>query len=224
MDKDVMKRLLREANIPIARFRSYGRNDRIAYEDLTAELGRVLFVKPANLGSSVGVRKATTKDEFESAVRYAFEFDRKILVEECIQGREVECAVLGNDAPIASCVGEIIPQHDFYSYDAKYIDDNGARLEVPAKISEKESERIRDLAIRTFKVLCAEGLARVDCFLRADGSVLVNEINTMPGFTKISMYPRLWAESGIMYPDLIDRLIKLGIERFERDRALKTSQ
>lgn len=224
MDKDVMKRLLRDAGIPVSKFRAFRRSDTIDYEELVAELGTILFIKPANMGSSIGVKKAQSKAEFDSAVQLAFQFDTKILIEELVIGREVECAVLGNEAPIASGVGEIIPTHDFYTYEAKYIDDNGAALEVPARISPEETEKVRNLAIKTFKVLCTEGLGRVDCFLKSDGSVYVNEINTMPGFTKISMYPRLWAASGVSYTELIDRLIKLGIERFDHEQALKSSQ
>lgn len=224
MDKDVMKRLLRDAGIPVSRFRAFRINDTIDYEELVSELGQTLFVKPANMGSSIGVQKVQTKTEFDAAVAGAFAYDTKILIEELVEGREVECAVLGNEAPIASGVGEVIPSHEFYTYEAKYIDDNGASLEVPANILPEETDRVRGIALRTFKVLCAEGLGRIDCFLKPDGNVLVNEINTMPGFTKISMYPRLWAASGIPYPELIDRLIKLGIERFERERSLRTSQ
>lgn len=223
MDKDVMKRLLRDAGIPIGKFLAFKKRDEINYDYVTAELGTPVFVKPANLGSSVGVSKVVNKNSFEKAVQLAFKFDTKILIEEFIDGREVECAVLGNDEPITSGVGEIIPRHDFYSYDAKYIDVNGAAVEIPAKISEKEAERVRDLALRTFQALSCEGLGRVDCFLRKDGTVVVNEINTMPGFTKISMYPKLWAQSGISYPELIDRLIQLAVDRFDSEKSLQIS-
>jgi D-alanine-D-alanine ligase len=224
MDKDVMKRLLRDAGIPIAKFLVFHQEDTIDFDTVSAELGMPLFVKPANLGSSVGVSKVKNRDHFEKAVEGAFQYDTKILIEEFVDGREVECAVLGNQNPIASGVGEIIPTHEFYSYDAKYIDEQGAALEVPAKIPVEVSEQIRELAIQTFKTLSCEGLARVDCFLKKDGTVLVNEINTMPGFTKISMYPRLWSVAGISYPELINRLIELAIKRFQREQKLKTSQ
>lgn len=224
MDKDVMKRLLRDAGIPIGKFLAFQQEDKPDFEQVTKTLGLPCFVKPANLGSSVGVSKVTTKEGFENALANAFAYDTKVLVEEFIDGRELECAVLGNQEPAASGVGEIIPKHEFYSYDAKYIDEQGASLEVPAHIPEDVREEARELAVRTFTTLCCEGLGRVDMFLKKDGTLLVNEINTMPGFTKISMYPRLWAQAGMPYPELIDRLISLALERFEREKRLKTSQ
>jgi len=224
MDKEVMKRLLRDAGIPIARFivaNRYSLKD-IRFDQCEDHLGLPLFVKPANLGSSVGIHKVNNHEEFERAVRDAFNYDNKILIEECIAGREIECSVLGNDNPIASVPGEILPQHEFYSYEAKYLDENGAVLEIPAKLPPAISERVRQLAIKTFSVLCCEGMARVDFFLRKDGEIVVNEINTIPGFTRISMYPKLWEASGISYADLIDKLIELAIERFNREKRLKT--
>lgn len=223
MDKDVMKRLLRDAEIPIGRFLAFGQEDEIQFEDVKDKLDLPLFIKPANLGSSVGVSKAKNKEEFEQGVRAAFEYDTKILIEEFIEAREIECAVLGNQNPIASGIGEVIPSHEFYSYEAKYIDEKGAVLEVPAKISDDIRENARELAVQTFKALSCEGLGRVDMFLKSDGSLLVNEINTIPGFTKISMYPRLWEASGVSYPELINRLIELAIERFQREQKLKSS-
>lgn len=222
MDKDVMKRLLRDAGIPIAKFFAFKKDDKIRYPAIVKSLGLPLFVKPANLGSSVGVSKVRTKREFDAAMAQAFEFDAKVIVEKFIQGREIECAVLGNEEPVASGVGEIIPHHEFYSYAAKYLDDDGAALEVPAKISTAVRRQVQKLAVRVFAVLGCEGLGRVDFFLKKDGSLAVNEINTMPGFTKISMYPQLWRQAGIPYPQLIDRLIRLAIERFEHERQLKT--
>jgi len=153
----------------------------------------------------------------------AFEYDNKILIEEYIEGREIECSVLGNEEPIASLPGEVLPQHEFYSYEAKYIDEKGAILEIPVKLPKDVTEQIQDYALRAFKALCCEGMARVDLFLKDDNEILVNEINTIPGFTQISMYPKLWEVSGLSYTELIDRLIQLAIERFERDRKLKTS-
>lgn len=223
MDKDVMKRLLRDAGLPIGNFLVLRQNDLVDFDTVSREIGLPCFVKPANLGSSVGVHKATDQASFEAACADAFQFDTKILVEEFIDGRELECAVLGNQSPEASVVGEIVPSHEFYSYDAKYIDEQGAALEIPADIPEAVSEQIRDLAIRTFQTLECEGLGRIDCFLKKDGTVVVNEINTIPGFTQISMYPRLWEASGVSYSDLINRLIELAIERFERESRLKTS-
>jgi D-alanine-D-alanine ligase len=226
MDKDVMKRLLRDAGIPIARFIVANRysSKQIGFDNVRARLGLPLFVKPANLGSSVGISKVSDHEEFERAVREAFRYDHKILIEECIKGREIECSVLGNDKPIASVPGEILPHHEFYSYEAKYLDENGAVLEIPAKLPPQTSEHIRQLAIKTFTVLCCEGMARVDFFLRNGEEIIVNEINTIPGFTRISMYPKLWEATGISYSELIDRLIQLALERFQREQRLKTDR
>jgi len=152
-----------------------------------------------------------------------FLYDTKILIEEYIKGREIECSVLGNEHPIASIPGEVLPNHEFYSYEAKYLDEDGAVLQVPADIPKSASENIKNLAIKTFTTLSCEGMARVDFFLKETGEVLVNELNTIPGFTSISMYPRMWAASGISYSQLIDKLIQLGIERHKRERRLKTS-
>ncbi len=225
MDKDVMKRLLRDAGIPIAKFLSFNRSSlgEINFDNVKKHLGSPFFVKPANLGSSVGISKVSDEKQFDTAVREAFRYDSKILFEEFIEGREIECSVLGNDNPIASMPGEVLPKHEFYSYEAKYIDENGATLEIPAKLADDIIKEIQELAIRTFKVLCCEGMARVDLFLRDNKEVIVNELNTIPGFTKISMYPRLWEVSGISYSELIDRLIQLAIERFEREKNLETS-
>jgi len=223
MDKDVMKRLLRDAGIPTARFLVFRHHDVLDFDAIADDLGLPFFVKPANLGSSVGVHKVTDELSFGKAVEDAFGYDTKILIEEFIDGRELECSVLGNLDPVASAVGEIIPTHEFYSYDAKYIDEQGAALEIPADVPDAVSDEIRALAIRAFNTLECEGMARVDCFLKKDGTVLLNEINTIPGFTKISMYPQLWQASGVSYAELIDRLIQLGIERFEREQKLKTS-
>ncbi len=223
MDKDVAKRLLRDAGVPVADFLAVTESDVPAYATVVRRFGTPFFVKPANLGSSVGVSKVRSRQEFERAVADAFRYDRKILIEEYIDGREIECAVLGNDDPIASVLGEIIPSHDFYSYEAKYLDEHGAMFEIPAKLSKATEKNIRALAVRTFKTLGCEGMGRVDFFLRKGGGVFVNEINTIPGFTSISMYPKLWEASGVSYSDLVDRLIRLAIERFEKERNLTTS-
>ena len=225
MDKDVMKRLLRDAGIKIADFLSFDRTstDKLKFDTIIESLGIPFFVKPANLGSSVGINKVSEKNEFENAVRTAFEFDNKIIIEEFVKGRELECSVLGNENPTVSIPGEIIPQHDFYSYEAKYIDENGALLEIPAKLSETVLGSVQEIALKCYKVLCCEGMARVDLFLKQDGKIYVNEINTIPGFTRISMYPKLWEASGISYTELIDRLIQLAIDRYERDQKLKNT-
>lgn len=218
MDKDVAKRLLRDAGIPVAPFITV--RDPLAapsWEEAAADLGSPVFVKPANMGSSVGVSKAEGASEYASAIEGAFRFDDKVLLERTIEGREVECAVLGNERPAASVPGEIVPRGGFYSYEAKYLDDDGADLVIPADLDEDTTARVRDLAVRTFTTLCCEGMARVDFFLTPDGELIVNEINTIPGFTRISMYPKLWVASGLSYPELIDRLLSLALERSARE-------
>ena len=227
MDKDVMKRLMRDGGIPIPDFmvlhQKKRARGRITFDDVRARLSLPFFIKPANLGSSVGIARVTSEKTFEKAVEDAFRYDHKILAEEYIRGREIECSVLGNNDPIVSVPGEVIPRRDFYSYEAKYVDEKGADLIIPAQLTESEVSRIQKLAIETFKVLCCKGMARVDFFIRENGDIIVNEINTIPGFTKISMYPKLWETSGISFTELIDRLVRLAIERFEEDRKLKTS-
>lgn len=225
MDKDVMKRLLHDAGIPTAAWRTVHRFelDALNLDDVISELGLPLFVKPANMGSSVGVSKARDKAALRPALKDAFRYDNKVLIEAFVQGREIECSVLGNETPIVSVPGEVLPQHEFYSYEAKYLDEKGAVLHIPAELSAEAVARVQALAIRTFQVLCCEGMARVDFFFQPDSAFMVNEINTIPGFTRISMYPKLWEASGISYAELIDRLIQLGIDRHARDRALKTS-
>jgi len=225
MDKDVTKRLLRDAGIPIAKFVVVytWEREKINFISVSRELGLPLFIKPANAGSSIGVSKVNNEADFVNALEKAFEFDNKVLIEEFVQGREIECAVLGNQAPIASGIGEIIAQRDFYSYEAKYIDESGALLKIPANIPDKLVKAIQKMAITTFKILGCEGMARVDFFLTTDNKLLVNEINTIPGFTNISMYPKLWELSGISYSQLIDRLIQLALDRHARDKRLKTS-
>ena len=225
MDKDVMKRLFRDAGIPISDFFTFSndKRDSIDYDVIVKKLGIPLFIKPANLGSSVGVSKVESKKGFEKAVDFAFKFDNKIIIEENINGREIECSVLGNENPIASVPGEILPLHDFYSYEAKYIDESGANLQIPAELPEDVIEKVQEMAVKTFQVLCCEGMGRVDMFVTEDNKIYVNEINTIPGFTKISMYPKLWEATGMSYTDLITRLLDLAIDRFKRDDKLKTS-
>lgn len=223
MDKDVTKRLLRDAGIPIAKYLVVHQGDEVDIDEIIRNLGLPLFVKPANLGSSVGISKVKNANGLMDAIELSFEYDRKIIIEESINGREIECSVLGNEKPFASIPGEIIPTHEFYSYEAKYIDENGATLEIPAKISETEKRLVQEIAIKAFKVLCCEGMARVDLFLKENGEVLMSEINTIPGFTKISMYPKLWELSGVSYSELIDRLIQLALERHDKEQRLKTN-
>ena len=226
MDKDVMKRLLRDAKIPIPKFLTVhaSRRHLLDFESVTNELGLPFFVKPANAGSSVGVAKVKTQEEFVASLDQAFSYDRKVMIEEFIPGREIECSVLGNEDPIASLPGEVIPQHEFYSYEAKYLDEEGARFEIPAALSDGLTTTIQQMAIQAYQALCCEGMARVDFFLKDNGEVYVNEINTIPGFTKISMYPKMWIASGLPYSELLDRLIALAIERHQKESVLKTDK
>ena len=224
MDKDVMKRLLRDAKIPTPNFLAFARSDKISFVKVKKTLGMPLFVKPANLGSSVGISKVVKPAQFAAAVKEAFRYDNKIIIEEAIQGREVECSVLGNEKPIASLPGEIVVNRDFYSYDAKYLDDKAARLEIPARLPKAIIKKVRAIALQSYRALCCEGMGRIDFFVQANGRVLVNEINTIPGFTKISMYPKMWEASGISYSKLIDRLIQLAIQRHHAEKRLRTSK
>ncbi len=224
MDKEVMKRLLRDAGLPIGKFETLINGQEIpSFKTLSKKIGSPMFIKPANLGSSVGINKATDESSYQKAVKEAFEFDSKIIIEEFIDAREIECAVLGNQAPKASVCGEISFSHDFYSYEAKYLDDAGYKIEIPAKLDEEIHIKLQEMAIRIFQILDCKGFARVDFFLTKDNQILVNEINTIPGFTKISMYPKLWEATGISYSELIDNLIQLAIQRFDKESQIKTS-
>lgn len=227
MDKDFTKRILRDAGIGHAKGITLYKEDRnnINYDEITAELGSVLFVKPCNMGSSVGVNKATNKTEFEQAIDEAFIFDRKVLVEKGVVGREIECAVLGNEFPEASTVGEIVMNYGIYDFENKYVNDKAAQLNIPAKdLSDKQIEKIRTAAIAAYKALGIEGLSRVDVFLTEDDDVIINEPNTLPGFTAISMYPKLWENTNLAYPNLIEKLIDLAIKRHNRDQQLKRTR
>ncbi|WP_297206836.1 D-alanine--D-alanine ligase [uncultured Pluralibacter sp.] len=225
MDKDVTKRLLRDAGLAVAPFVTLTRATRrsVSFADVEARLGLPLFVKPANQGSSVGVSKVSSAQEYDAAVALAFEFDHKVIVEQGIQGREIECAVLGNDEPQASTCGEIVLSSEFYAYDTKYISDQGTKVVVPAAIDPAINDKIRVIAVAAYQALGCSGMARVDVFLTPDNEVVINEINTLPGFTNISMYPKLWQASGLGYTDLITRLIELALERHQANSALKTS-
>ncbi len=231
MDKDVAKRLLRDAGIPVAPFITVlSRAEAPSWDEAVAALDAPIFVKPANMGSSVGVSKAETDADYRRALDEAFSFDTKVLLERTIRGREIEISVLGNETPEASIPGEIAPTHAFYSYEAKYLDHDGADLLIPADLDAETTARAREIAVRAFRALCCEGMARVDLFLATEpcgplpsGSLVINEINTLPGFTRISMYPKLWDASGVSYPELIDRLIRLAIERAERDERLASA-
>lgn len=225
MDKDVAKRLLNEAGIPNAKFVVYHKHQRhnISFQEVNAQLQLPLFVKPARLGSSVGISKVKSAAEFDAAVDFAFEYDTKIVIEQGVVGREIECAVLGNADPQGSAIGEVVPPNGFYDYEAKYIDADGAKLFLPAPDMDPETiARVQALAVKTYQVLGCEGLSRVDFFLLPTGELYVNEVNTLPGFTRISMYPSLWGLSGIAYPELIHQLLQLALERQAAHRSLKT--
>ncbi|MGG5740602.1 MULTISPECIES: D-alanine--D-alanine ligase [Bacillus] len=225
MDKVVMKNIFAEAGLKQAKYASFIRSawekDReTAYEKVEEVLGYPCFVKPANLGSSVGINKCKDREELENAFEEAFQFDRKIIVEENIVGREVEVGVLGNDEPKCSVVGEIVPKKDFYDYKSKYIDGDTALI-IPAEMTEEESDVIKRDAIVAFQSLDGAGLTRADFFLTKDGEVYINEVNTMPGFTPFSMFPLLWQHTGLPYPELIEELIHLAIERHEEKQKIK---
>jgi len=225
MDKDIMKSLFIAAGIPIVKhvtiLRSDWEKDAKKVERLVGgKLTYPVFVKPANLGSSVGISKAHNRKELGPAIEEAAKFDRKIVIEQGVGGkkekaREIECSVLGNDDPVASVPGEIVPVKEFYDYNAKYLDE-GSELIIPARLTKAQTKKVQELAVAAFKAVDCSGLARVDFLM--DGktqAIYLNEINTMPGFTSISMYPKLWAASGLEYSELIDRLIQLGLERHE---------
>jgi D-alanine-D-alanine ligase len=223
MDKDVMKKMVVAEGLPIGDYiclMHYNKDD-FSYENIVDRLDLPVFVKPSNAGSSVGISKVRNKEEYQKAIEEAFKYDNKVLVEAFIDGREIECAVLGNEFPKASVLGEIVPSHDFYSYDAKYMDDKGADLRIPAPLSDELTNKIRTTAVKAFQALCHEGLGRVDFFLTKDNEIYVIEINSIPGFTNISMYPQLWAATGVSQTELLDQLIQLGLQRFERDQKLQ---
>ncbi|MEK7583492.1 MAG: D-alanine--D-alanine ligase family protein [Patescibacteria group bacterium] len=219
MDKEVTKRLLNEAGIRNARFAVLHPGEKF---DL--DFGWPLFVKPARAGSSVGVSKVKNPIELLAGIELAFRYDSKILIEEYIEGDEIECSVLGNDRPEASVPGRIIPRHEFYSYEAKYLDPNGAELEIPAKISTELTEQVKQIAIKTYRALYLEGMARIDMRIRGGSEIFINEANTIPGFTNISMYPKLWQASGLSYTGLLTRLVELALERYRASHLLATSR
>jgi len=223
MDKDVSKRLLRDAGIPVADFVTLrkGLNESVSYAEASAKLGNELFIKPANLGSSVGVSFVKDEKEYNAAVKMGFLYDPKVVVEEKLVGRELECAVLGNIHPRASAVGEVIPKDDWYSFESKYVDADGAKCMIPAELNEEDVKRVQELAVLTYRLLECEGMARVDMFMLEDGKLVINEVNTIPGFTKISMYPKLWEVSGLSYTDLISQLIEYAVESHRNRNSLK---
>jgi D-alanine-D-alanine ligase len=225
MDKVIMKNIFAQAGLPqvdyVSALRSEWEKDSEKVYGLVEErLGYPCFVKPANLGSSVGISKASNKQELEEAFKEALKFDRKIIVEQGVVAREIEIGVLGNDEPECSVVGEIVPKKDFYDYKAKYEDGDTAMI-IPAEITEQQYADVKEMAIAAFKALDCSGLVRADFFLTKDGQFLINEVNTMPGFTPFSMFPLLWKHSGVEYPQLIEKLVNLGIERHAEKQKIK---
>ena len=220
MDKDIMKRVCRDKGLPVVDYLVLSRDEMDAAA-VAARLPFPLFVKPANLGSSVGISKAHDMAELEAALQLAAEFDRKIIVERGVEGREFECAVLGNENPAASVPCEILPSKEFYDYEDKYLL-NLAKVELPAKLSEEDTAEMRRLAVACYEAVGCEGMGRVD-FLRetSTGQIFINEINTIPGFTSISMFPKMWEYTGIPYRDLLDRLIELALERHAQKKATR---
>jgi D-alanine-D-alanine ligase len=228
MDKAMQKVLFADAGIPVVEHLVVHERD---WESDPARvrsdagiLGFPLFAKPAALGSSVGITKVHGPEALRPALEEAFRYGRKAVLERAVEGaREIECAVLGNDDPVASVAGEIVPRgHEFYDYEAKYLDEHGAELVIPADLPAEVLAEVRRLAVAAFRAIDGAGMARVDFFLTPEGRVLLNEVNTIPGFTSISMYPKLWEASGVAYPELVDRLIELAIERHEAERKKGT--
>jgi len=229
MDKAVMKKLFTVAGLPVGPYvvalrHEWDRDPAGIRQRVRDELRYPVFVKPANLGSSVGISKAKADADFNAAMELALQFDRKVVIEAAVpNAREIECAVLGNDDPEASLPGEVIPSREFYDYEAKYIDDNSKTI-IPAPLSDAETAEIRRLSIEAFKAVECSGMARVDFLLSRDtGGLFVNEVNTIPGFTTISMYPKMWEATGLPYPALLDRLIQLALERHGEKQRLRTS-
>ena len=218
MDKLLAKRVLQSAGLPVADFEAFHHNERdtIDFNKLVDHLGLPFIIKPANLGSSVGVSKINRHENFDQALDEAFKYDKSILIEEYIDGREVECAILGNEKPLASVAGEVIlsSNYDFYSFTAKYADPDSAKITIPADMPDHVQNEIKDLCLKAYSLLNCHDLARVDLFVKADGAIFVNEINTLPGFTNISMYPSLVQYEGISYQELITKLIEMARERF----------
>ncbi|AAU22144.1 D-alanine--D-alanine ligase [Bacillus licheniformis] len=225
MDKVVMKHLFAQAGLDQAKYvsflkKTWSQSKEECYAQVEGELGYPCFVKPANLGSSVGISKCRSREELDQAFELAFQYDRKIVVEEGVIGREIELGVLGNDEPVCSVAGEIAPKKDFYDYKAKY-EDGDTDLIIPASLTEDEYETMRSMAVKAFQAIDGSGLVRADFFLTNEGRVLINEVNTMPGFTPFSMFPLLWKQSGVEYAELIEKLVALAIERHEEKQQIK---
>jgi D-alanine-D-alanine ligase len=228
MDKDIAKRLLNEAGIPVVPSvtvskQQWQNNAKIISKIALAKLGLPLFVKPVCAGSSVGVKKVKKKESLAKAMNFALQFDTRVMIEKAVDCREIECAVLGNETPAASVLGEIIPHHEFYSYEAKYLDPEGAALKIPAQVKASLADTIREAALEGYMALSCSSMARVDFFLdKKTNKFYLNEINTLPGFTSISMYPKLWEATGLKYSDLLDKLIDLALDRHRKRLEIKT--
>jgi D-alanine-D-alanine ligase len=224
MDKVYTKRLMTEAGIQNSKYVVLSNDKTISYSEVVKLIGSPFFIKPANAGSSVGVHKIKNETDYTSKLTDSLKYDHKVVAEEFVEGREVECSVIGlNQSPKASLPGELIIKHEFYSYEAKYLDANGAEIVIPARLDDKTIFEIQELAKKTFKTLGCDGLSRVDFFLKKNGQIYVNEINTLPGFTQISMYPKMWEATGLKYKDLITELVSLAFQKHEQDLKLKLS-
>jgi D-alanine-D-alanine ligase len=225
MNKIVAKRLMKEAGLPVTDFLTFrfDEKDKISFTAISKKLGLPFMVKSASLGSSVGVSKVKTKNDFKHAIEEAFKYDQELIVEEYVKGREIECAVLGNFPAEASYPGEIVinKNYEFYTFDAKYVDPEAVKIEVPAKLSKPIAEKIRKASVRAFEALHCEDFSRVDLFLDKNGKIYINEINTIPGFTNSSMYPMMWKERGIPFTELITRLLNLAQERYDRSKRIE---
>ena len=225
MNKIIAKRLLKDAGLPVTNFVSfhYTEKDKIDFKAIKKKLGLPFMVKSASLGSSVGVSKVKNETSFKMAVADSFRYDESILIEEFISGREIECAILGNSPAEASYPGEIVinSKYDFYTFDAKYVDPEAVRIDVPAKMDSKIAEKVRDICVKAYKTLCCEDFARVDLFLTEPGKIYINEINTIPGFTNSSMFPMMWKERGIGFAELISRLLDLAQERYDWSKRIE---
>ncbi len=222
MDKDFTKRILQSTNVPVCDYMTVYKGEQVTYKHIEKTFGVPFFLKPANTGSSVGVYKVKSRTDFDRYMPSVFQYDDKVVIEEFIKGREIECAVLGNHDPIASVLGEINPKHDFYSYEAKYLDPDGAALTIPAQLDDSTAALVKAYAQDAYKALGCKGFARVDFFVTGTNEIYLNEINTLPGFTNISMYPKLFESSGIGYSELISHIICHGMDDFSAWNALST--
>jgi D-alanine-D-alanine ligase len=225
MNKIVAKKLLKEAGIPVTNFQTfhYTEKEKLSFEEIGKAIGKPFMVKSASLGSSVGVSKAKDEKSFKDAIEEAFRYDDYLIVEEFITGREIECAILGDRPAQASYPGEIVisSKYEFYTFDAKYVDPDAVTIQVPAKLSSADAEKIREISVNAYKALYCEDFSRVDLFLTADGKIYINEINTIPGFTNSSMYPMMWKERGVGFTELITKLLDLALERYDRGKRIE---